>query len=236
MNRERAYVQLISKLLGVEFDAIWRRHRRLLIQKLTAWLVGGIVVLAALVGAWAVNQPVDVEVKLEEVSLHNPALPPLQDVVVTLTLDNETKTDTIHSLESASLFANIPHRFIGEEVHITTTIIDAKLQHSFLPVDTTVVLSELIVIPVRRDERVYGDVHFRLWNAEAEETVSDVEIEIAGQSVVSDAEGRYSAFVPLESQKTAYRVKSSVSLEKDTIYMPCDENNVIVIASPQPSP
>ena len=236
MNRERAYVQLISKLLGVEFDAIWRRHRRLLIQKLTAWLVGGIVVLAALVGAWAVNQPVDVEVKLEEVSLHNPVLPPLQDVVVTLTLNNETKTDTIHSLESASLFANIPHRFIGEEVHITTTIIDTKLQHSFLPVDTTVVLSELIVIPVHRDERVYGDVHFRLWNAEAEETVSDVEIEIAGQSVVSDAEGRYSAFVPLESQKTAYPVKSSVSLEKDTIYMPCDENNVIVIASPQPSP
>ena len=33
LNRERAYVQLVSKLLGVEFDAIWQRHRRLLIQK-----------------------------------------------------------------------------------------------------------------------------------------------------------------------------------------------------------
>lgn len=33
MNKERAYVQLISKLLGVEFDAIWQRHKRLLIQK-----------------------------------------------------------------------------------------------------------------------------------------------------------------------------------------------------------
>ena len=30
LNKERAYVQLISKLLGVEFDAIWQRHKRLL--------------------------------------------------------------------------------------------------------------------------------------------------------------------------------------------------------------
>ena len=32
MDKQRAYVQLISKLLGVEIDAIWQRHRRLLIQ------------------------------------------------------------------------------------------------------------------------------------------------------------------------------------------------------------
>ena len=28
LNKERAYIQLISKLLGVEFDAIWQRHRQ----------------------------------------------------------------------------------------------------------------------------------------------------------------------------------------------------------------
>lgn len=229
MNRERAYVQLISKLLGVEFDAIWRRHRRLLIQKLMAWLAGFVVVLAALGGAWAVNQPARVEVKLEEVSFHNPSLPSLKDVVVTLTLDNETKTDTIHSFETASLFANIPHRFIGKEVRITTTITDANYRQSFLPVDTTVVLSTHIVVPVRRDERVYGDVHFRLWNAEAEEAVSDVVIEIAGQRAVSDREGQCSAFVPLENQKRAYYVKASVPLEKDTIYMPCGGDDVILV-------
>ena len=36
LNKERAYVQLISKLLGIEFDNIWKRHRRLLAQKITA--------------------------------------------------------------------------------------------------------------------------------------------------------------------------------------------------------
>ena len=229
MNKERAYVQLISKLLGVEFDAIWQRHRRLVVQKLIAWLVGAIVVLAALGGAWAINQPVDVEVKLDEVSLHNPDMPSVQDAVVTLTLDNETKTDTIHSLESASLFANIPHHFIGKEVHITTTITDTNYRENFLPVDTFVVLSKYIVIPVRRDERVYGDVHFRLWNPETEEAVAGVEVEIAGQKSTSDKEGQFSVFIPLEAQKRAYHVMASVPLEKDTIYMPCGEDDVILI-------
>ena len=27
-EQERAYVQLITKLLGIEFDAIWQRHKR----------------------------------------------------------------------------------------------------------------------------------------------------------------------------------------------------------------
>lgn len=91
MNRERAYVQLITKLLGVEFDSIWQRHKRLLIQQAIAWTVGIITVLAALLGVWMTNQPVDVGLKLNEASVHNDNLPPLHDAVVTLTLDNMKK-------------------------------------------------------------------------------------------------------------------------------------------------
>lgn len=35
LNRERAYVQIVTKLLGVEFDSIWQRHKRMLWQKMT---------------------------------------------------------------------------------------------------------------------------------------------------------------------------------------------------------
>ena len=58
LNRERAYVQLITKLLGVEFDSIWQRHKRLLRQKIAAWTVGLIVVLAVFVGVWLSNQQI----------------------------------------------------------------------------------------------------------------------------------------------------------------------------------
>ena len=228
MNKERAYVQLISKLLGIEFDAIWQRHKRLLKQKIAAWAVGMVVVLAALVGVWTTNLPVNVDVSLSESSVHNPNLPALQDAVVTLTLDNETKTDTIHSMNGNIIFSNIPHRYLGKEVHITTLITDINCCQSFLPLDTFVELSKQIVIPVCRDEKAYGDVHFRIWNPEREEPVVDAEVEIAGQSSSSDKEGRVSLFIPLESQSKIYYVKTSVPLVNDSVYLPCGPDDVIL--------
>lgn len=46
MNKERAYVQLITKLLGVEFNTIWQRHKRILIRKTLTGISLFIVVLA----------------------------------------------------------------------------------------------------------------------------------------------------------------------------------------------
>ena len=44
INRERAYVQLVTKLLGVEFDTIWQRHKRYIAER---WMVA--ISLAAIV-------------------------------------------------------------------------------------------------------------------------------------------------------------------------------------------
>ena len=100
LNRERAYVQIVTKLLGVEFDSIWQRHRRMLRQRIAIWFIGLAAVLAALIGTWLTNRPVDVEVSLKETSVHNKNLPPLHNAVVTLMLDNEKKTDTLKSIQA----------------------------------------------------------------------------------------------------------------------------------------
>ena len=142
MNKERAYVQLISKLLGVEFDAIWQRHKRLLIQKIITWAIVSIAVVASLIGVWITNQPVDVEMRLKEVSVHNDQLPPLQNAIITITLDNETKTDTLNNIDNSIVFTNIPHRFIGKEVRVTATCRD------YLDVDTTITLSKEVVLNI----------------------------------------------------------------------------------------
>lgn len=211
MNKERAYVQLISKLLGVEFDTIWQRHKRLLAQKAIAWTIGIIAVVAALVGVWINNQPVDVEVRLNEQSVHNENLPPLKDAVITLTLENETKKDTIPSVDETTTFTNIPHRFLDKEVHVTFTCRD------FLPLDTVMVLSRKVIIPVHRDEMAYGQVHMQFWNLRTEELIEGVEVCVDGQKGISDSNGFVAFFVPLERQRTAYPVESSVATQHDTI-------------------
>lgn len=223
MNKERAYVQLISKLLGVEFDAIWQRHKRLLIQKTIAWTIGIIVVLAAFIGVWLTNQPVDMEVRLNEASIHNDNLPPLKDAVVTLTLDNETKTDTIRSFETATIFTNIPHRYINNKVRVH---VDCQ---NFLPVDTIVTLSKELQVNIRRDETVYGTIHFTLWNIDKEITVPNTPIIVGAVETKSDDNGVVRLFIPLESQDTMYCLHSPINLADSVIHVPHTRDAVVVI-------
>lgn len=216
LNKERAYVQLISKMLGVEFDAIWQRHKRLLIQKIVIWSIVALLLLAAFIGLWATNQPVDVKVQLKEVSTHNENLPPLKDAAITMTLENEVKTDTIRSLDALTIFSNIPHRFLNKEVRICVE------SQYFLPVDTVILLSKDNSIEISRDPKDFGNVYFRLWNTNEEQTSPNTEVFIDGHPVMSDANGNVSLFIPLPQQKTSYPVSSpSITLVDTCKILPC---------------
>lgn len=222
LNRERAYVQLVSKLLGVEFDTIWQRHKRQLIRKAVAWTLGILAVLAALIVVWRGNQPFNAETRLQEASVHNENLPPLSAAVVTLTLDNETKTDTLKSLDDALVFTNIPHRFLNQPVRFTVTCRD------HLAVDTTLPLSRDVTLMIQRDPAVYGNIHFRLFNPDTETFRSNQAIRIDGIETVSDDQGNVSLFIPLASQKTAYPVTADFPLLSDTLHTPCGDDDVIL--------
>lgn len=223
LNRERAYVQLVSKLLGVEFDAIWQRHKRQLIRKVVAWSLGSIAVIAALVIVWRNNQPFDAEVHLNEASPHNAQLPPLHNAIVTLTLDNESKTDTIPSMDGNCIFTNIPHRFLNQNVQITLTC------PNWLNTDTVVALSPNLTLDLFRDPAVYGDIRFKLWNINEEKTLSQVQVDINGFDAFSDENGIVSLSIPLEKQQKAYKIKADLIMLNDSVFMPCGENDVVLV-------
>ncbi len=223
LNRERAYVQLISKLLGVEFDAIWQRHKRQLIRHSLLWAAGCLVVLATLIGVGKANRPFDSEIKLDEASVQNSQLPPMRNAVVTLSLDNETKTDTIPSMDAATVFSNIPHRFLSQPVHVNVACPD------FLDTDTTLVLTRQTVLSLRRNPSVYGDIHFRLWDIINEEPVAMATVEIEGQQTQSDENGLVTLSLPMEKQRKAYKIKTELNLVNDSIFMPCGEDDVILV-------
>lgn len=223
LNRERAYVQLITKLLGVEFDNIWQRHRRLLRKKIAAWTVGIVLVMAALVGIWINSRPVDVAVSLNETTAHNEALPPLKDAVITLALENEVKKDTLRSLDSNVIFANIPNHAVGEKVRVTVECKD------WLPVDTMFVLSKDVKVNMARDPHAYGDVEFRLWNMNKESGVANTQVSIAGINAISDGKGYVRVFIPLEKQSDRYKIDSPLRLETDILTMPTTKSRAIIV-------
>lgn len=223
MNRERAYVQLISKLLGVEFDSIWKRHRRQLVQKYLSWIAGIILLLLTFINVWAHSRPTDVSLRLHEATFHNDKLPPLKNAVVTLELANEIKTDTLRSLEQSLVFSNIPHHFIDGKVRVTVKAAD------FHDVNTFVILRDALVVNVCRDSTIYGNVRFKLWNVDEERPVVGETIEIAGHKSVSDSEGMIQLYIPLPQQDVKYRMVSDRLLESDILYMPCGRNDVVLV-------
>lgn len=221
LNKERAYVQLITKLLGVEFDSIWRRHRRMLVRQVVMWIIGAITIFTSLVAVWYSNQPVDIQLSLQEQSVRNKYLPPLHDAVVILTLGEENKSDTISSLADKACFFHIPHRYIGKDVRITISCPD------YLPVDTTLTLMENTEVNIYRNPAVYGNIQFRLWNMSKESYVGNARIRIEDMVAVSDAKGVVKMIVPLVKQKKEYRLSSIVPLEDSILYMPYGKDCVI---------
>ncbi len=222
LNKERAYVQLISKLLGVEFDAIWQRHRRRLVHIAAAWTAGGIAVIAALLCVWRISQPFDAEIHINEASVHNDNLPPLKDAIVTMHLDNETKSDTICSLNSNLVFSNIPHKFLKKPVQVSVSCCN------FLSLDTVFALTPSVTIDIHRDPKVYGNVHFCTWNTESETSLANTTLFVEGFEVTTDEKGFVSIFIPLEAQKKTYRVSAPVPLKDSILTMPSGANDVLL--------
>lgn len=221
LNRERAYVQLITKLLGVEFDSIWQRHKRMLIEKVAAWIIGFFFVFVTMMGVWMYGQPVDVAISLQEATLYNKNLPPMKDAVVTLSLDSETKTDTIQTIKGLAHFQNIPHRYIDKEVRITFKCTD------FSVVDTIVTLQRHTTINISRDASVYGNIHFRLWSESKGTFVGNTKIQIEDMLAISNAKGEVKLKVPLSRQRTEYKLHSSVHLKDSVLFMPYGKDCVI---------
>lgn len=222
LNKERAYVQLITKLLDVEFDSIWQRHKRQLIQRAITWFVCTLAIISAIGGVWISNQPIDVSFMLNETSVRNNNLPPLKDAIITIDLEKEVKTDTIYNLESNVVFSNIPHKLLGKQVKVQVICRD------FISIDTLINLLKENVVNITRDNSIYGDIHFRLWNPNTEQYINGAEIEIEGQRVQSDKYGYFRLCLPLYKQRPAYKLSSSVKLETDSIYMPCGDDDVIL--------
>ena len=175
-----------------------------------------------LLGVWKTGQPVDVEVQLKEASVNNPDLPQLKDAVVTLILDNETKSDTVCSLQSGITFTNLPHNLLGKKVHMKVECLCC------LPIDTFILLSEHLSIDIYRNPEVFGNVRFRLWNPNTEIVAANAEVVIDGHHTMSDDNGIVALSIPLSEQKTAYPVSSSTIKLVDKIKrMPCGEDDII---------
>lgn len=231
VNKERAYVQLITKLLGVEFDSIWQRHKRKMFQQVAAWVIGAIAVLACFAFAVKNTLPFDAEVQLYEASEKAVNLPDPAAIYLTMTLDNEVKHDTLCcSFDVPSTITNIPHRYLGKKVRLQVECRD------YFSIDTIVICEESISLPISRNPEPYGRIYFRLWNLGKEKAVPNVKVVLNNRfEFISDDEGVVKGLIPLRYQKTSYFVSSTeveienIAEEGPILYMPLTESSILIV-------
>lgn len=222
MKRERAVMQIVSRMLGVSFDKIWQRQKRRIIRRTILSVLASLLVLAALLCVWLLNQPFNSRLTLYEATPAVEALPPMHDAVVTLTLPDDERTDTIAGFDDEALFRYLPAKLKGQPVNVHIAAPD------YLPLDTVIALTPDLQIPLARDPQVYGNL--RATVIMDDHIVPNRLIHIESFEVTTDANGRFSFFVPLEMQQKSY----SITVPDDyslsfTLQAPCGPNDIVIL-------
>lgn len=209
INKERAFVQLITKLLGVEFDSIWQRHKRMMMRKAAAWCVGIIAVIAALMGVWKANQSFSLEGCLIEASTPNANLPQMGKAELTLFLDNEVKHENISQFGETFVISNIPAQFHHKKMRV-------KVESAgYLPLDTMVFMDDPIRLPLRRDD-TFAKYNGYIFD-ENSNPLPGVQVQIIDLKTVTDENGYYYINIPIEKQRKVHDMKLSKDGFSDTV-------------------
>lgn len=222
LNRQRAYVQLVSKLLNVEFDSIWRRHLRLCIEKIVVATLLTIAVLVTMFCIWKMNKPIDVSLQLVETSEHNSYLPALSNATVSLYVGDDIRRDTIKDIDEKGKFLYIPNKYIDKDVRLTV------LCEDFYELDTTLKLSETMRVGIRRNPYSYGNIRFQLYDESAEVFLKHTSVEVDSHRFITGDEGEVDTIIPLKNQREYYHIDGDFILKNGDSVSFAREGSVVL--------
>ena len=221
-NRERAYIQLITKLLGIEFDTLWQRHRRQMIQNIIIKSMMVMAVMALLFFTVIYYQPIDLSVNIKQCSPLNDTLPDIGHGNITLYLPNDTVSRPIESSNNPIIFPNIPRRMINKKVRVVVK------GDYFYPTNTTLSLVKEMSVPIERDSMIFGHIKFKLVDKNFR-PIKREKLVVGEIECKTDNNGIVDIYVPMEQQSVRYSIKSRYSLQQKIIEMPCCVNDSYAI-------
>ncbi len=206
LNRQRAYVQLIAAMLDVKFDAIWRRHRRRMIEKACFWFCLLSAFAISLFAVWKMDKTTDISLSLSEQTVHNPHLPPLHDAKVCFTIGGNTIEKTINSFEDTLIFPQISLSSLEDTARLRVSC------EGWIAIDTLLIPSEKMTIGLSRDTDKYGRLRIAVYSGKLDKYLSNYPILVEGVEFVSDENDTVEINLPLDKQKKKVRI----SCERNT--------------------
>ncbi len=197
LNRERAYIQLITKLLGIEFDTVWQRHKRKMILRYISAIFLSIVVMVSILGATYLSSSFDGCICFNQAST-----PVLYEGNGTLRIiiDNDTITQPVNDTKQTYIVKNIPGRYRYKKARCQFNMF------GYNEIDTIIQLSnEVATILIQRIPDIYGHIEGQVVYKNINLTpISGAKIILNQICVLTDTNGNFSIDIPIDYQNSNY--------------------------------
>lgn len=221
VGKEKAFIRVVSRMLEVDFDVLWKRHERHKRTNRIVTTISGILLLTILVSFWIYNQPFDLKISYSEQE-KNPNLPYVDGNII-LMLDNDTLTHTINDIDIATVFKNIPRKYHNTNTRVSFSAFGYK------ELDTLIKLKEEVSLPIRRKAETYGLIQGVVLDSN-DSPVYNAQINILQHTTTTEADGTFSVLLPLAEQNSSnfgYIVSVSIgdSKTEEKVY-PAGDNNI----------
>ena len=187
IGREKALVRIIARMLGIDFDQLWRRHVRRRRQHIAA------AAAASLLGAvcaytFAMPLSLSVDVRLEKAELPMPTNVSLQVGGADYEAEADNATFGGISLPGYYRLRNIPFSVSARFYETADTLVPSDFG-----------LTRHATISLRRDSTfaLYaGTVYDKDMSA-----IESATVKVGGREATTDSSGHFSITLPLESQR-----------------------------------
>lgn len=197
-NRQKAFVRVVSRMLGVSFDTLWRRHKREVRTIVIAICVSVAITLAIVY--WFM-MPVKLTVTIKDEPCH---LPGMEHGVLTV----DGKEFSVTHPDTTIEVGNLPGYYRLKNINVKFEANRYYSQEN-LTRKVTYRMSQQEVIQIHRDSTfaVFGG---QVFSADFQ-PIKDARVTIEGKTVTTDGEGKFCITFPVDQQSESKRI----SIEKD---------------------
>lgn len=197
VGKEKALIRIVSRMLNVSFDSLWKRHQR---QKRLRILTLSVAATLAVLILYLFAIPVNVKVS---VNPQESALPSPGDI--SLTLNGGEYSCPVANPEFENIRMPGYKRF--SDIRITLA------SQFYMPIDTVIPTGYGIARNIHLDLK--RDSSFAIFEGEIYDDemnpLEDAAVDVAGFSARTTSDGKFRIVLPLEKQKTEQPITISKS-------------------------
>lgn len=215
--RQRAVVMVMARMLGLNFEDLWRRELRRRKQQFAIAIFSILAIIGTIGMTWQMSRSFDMDIAIAESTPHNPYLPQLDSVSVSFSFPGDIRQEIIFG--QVGVLRHLPASIRNEKIRVQASC------PGFVSLDTMVLADKEIQLNFSRDAALYGHLTAIVWK---ESPVADVQLEVAGVNVMTNEKGRFVLDLPITEQRLAYSVSYNGQL-LDSLFVPCGISDIVLI-------